>query len=173
MKWHLFRLFLTISGSALIITKTHSPGDLFRKGETLVQYTATDLAGNNRTCEIHIVIRGLFLKCLHFKWFVLLKSTKEYSSSEFWFWNSKLSNLTSREDPYNLQVLHYHSFILLKRKLNFLYRVFCVYKYNSFWFLRFCDVSICANWAKFFLFFLKKWLINETDWKNTLTSSTP
>ncbi|XP_070794674.1 sushi, von Willebrand factor type A, EGF and pentraxin domain-containing protein 1 [Pituophis catenifer annectens] len=46
------------SGSALIITKTHSPGDIFPKGETLVRYTATDLAGNNRTCEINIVIRG-------------------------------------------------------------------------------------------------------------------
>ncbi|XP_039199397.1 sushi, von Willebrand factor type A, EGF and pentraxin domain-containing protein 1-like [Crotalus tigris] len=46
------------SGSALIITKTHSPGDLFPKGETLVEYTATDLAGNNRTCEINIIIRG-------------------------------------------------------------------------------------------------------------------
>ncbi|KAG8130469.1 hypothetical protein E2320_017145, partial [Naja naja] len=32
--------------------------DLFPKGETLVWYTATDLAGNNRTCEINIVIRG-------------------------------------------------------------------------------------------------------------------
>uniref|UniRef100_A0A8D2Q1E1 Sushi, von Willebrand factor type A, EGF and pentraxin domain containing 1 n=1 Tax=Varanus komodoensis TaxID=61221 RepID=A0A8D2Q1E1_VARKO len=46
------------SGMALTITKSHSPGDLFRKGETVVQYTATDSSGNNRTCELHIVIRG-------------------------------------------------------------------------------------------------------------------
>uniref|UniRef100_A0A8D0GC18 Sushi, von Willebrand factor type A, EGF and pentraxin domain containing 1 n=1 Tax=Sphenodon punctatus TaxID=8508 RepID=A0A8D0GC18_SPHPU len=46
------------SGATLAITKSHSPGDLFPKGETTVQYTATDPSGNNRTCEIHIVIRG-------------------------------------------------------------------------------------------------------------------
>nr|XP_056705184.1 sushi, von Willebrand factor type A, EGF and pentraxin domain-containing protein 1 [Euleptes europaea] len=46
------------SGVVLTVTKSHSPGDLFPKGETLVQYMATDSAGNNRTCEIHIVIRG-------------------------------------------------------------------------------------------------------------------
>ncbi|XP_067409310.1 sushi, von Willebrand factor type A, EGF and pentraxin domain-containing protein 1 isoform X1 [Emydura macquarii macquarii] len=46
------------SGAALTITKSHSPGDLFLKGETTVQYTATDPSGNNRTCEIHIVIKG-------------------------------------------------------------------------------------------------------------------
>ncbi|EMP30778.1 Sushi, von Willebrand factor type A, EGF and pentraxin domain-containing protein 1 [Chelonia mydas] len=46
------------SGAALTITKSHSPGDLFLKGETTVQYTATDSSGNNRTCEIHIVIKG-------------------------------------------------------------------------------------------------------------------
>ncbi|XP_019410274.1 PREDICTED: sushi, von Willebrand factor type A, EGF and pentraxin domain-containing protein 1, partial [Crocodylus porosus] len=46
------------SGAALTVTKSHSPGDLFPKGETTVHYTATDPSGNNRTCEIHIVIRG-------------------------------------------------------------------------------------------------------------------
>ncbi|XP_069096987.1 sushi, von Willebrand factor type A, EGF and pentraxin domain-containing protein 1 isoform X1 [Pleurodeles waltl] len=46
------------SGAPLIVTKTHSPGDVFPLGETKVQYTATDPSGNNRTCEIHIVIRG-------------------------------------------------------------------------------------------------------------------
>ncbi|XP_061487863.1 sushi, von Willebrand factor type A, EGF and pentraxin domain-containing protein 1 isoform X2 [Rhineura floridana] len=46
------------SGAAIKITKSHSSGDLFPKGETVVQYTATDSSGNNRTCELHIVIRG-------------------------------------------------------------------------------------------------------------------
>ncbi|XP_072848120.2 sushi, von Willebrand factor type A, EGF and pentraxin domain-containing protein 1 isoform X1 [Pogona vitticeps] len=46
------------SGASLSIAKSHSPGDLFPKGETVVQYTATDSSGNNRTCELHIVIRG-------------------------------------------------------------------------------------------------------------------
>ncbi|XP_029470754.1 sushi, von Willebrand factor type A, EGF and pentraxin domain-containing protein 1 [Rhinatrema bivittatum] len=46
------------SGASLIIRKTHSSGDLFPQGETKVQYTATDLSGNNRTCELQIIIRG-------------------------------------------------------------------------------------------------------------------
>ncbi|KAL8203033.1 UNVERIFIED_CONTAM: Sushi, von Willebrand factor type A, EGF and pentraxin domain-containing protein 1 [Gekko kuhli] len=46
------------SGAVSMVTKSHLPGDLFPKGETVVQYTATDSSGNNRTCEIHIVIRG-------------------------------------------------------------------------------------------------------------------
>ncbi|MEE6459030.1 hypothetical protein FKM82_000515 [Ascaphus truei] len=46
------------SGSPLIVTKTHSPGDLFPHGETIVQYTATDPSGNSRTCEVHIIIKG-------------------------------------------------------------------------------------------------------------------
>ncbi|CAI5796534.1 von Willebrand factor type A, EGF and pentraxin domain-containing 1 [Podarcis lilfordi] len=46
------------SGVVLTITKSHSSGDLFPKGETVVQYTASDSSGNNRTCELHIVIRG-------------------------------------------------------------------------------------------------------------------
>ncbi|XP_053558647.1 sushi, von Willebrand factor type A, EGF and pentraxin domain-containing protein 1 [Bombina bombina] len=46
------------SGSPLVITKTHSPGDLFPHGETIVQYTAMDPSGNRRTCEINIIIKG-------------------------------------------------------------------------------------------------------------------
>uniref|UniRef100_A0A8C3NG23 Sushi, von Willebrand factor type A, EGF and pentraxin domain-containing protein 1 n=1 Tax=Geospiza parvula TaxID=87175 RepID=A0A8C3NG23_GEOPR len=46
------------SGGPLTITRSHAPGDLFPKGETTVQYTAVDPSGNNRTCEIHIVIKG-------------------------------------------------------------------------------------------------------------------
>uniref|UniRef100_A0A8C8AQF1 Sushi, von Willebrand factor type A, EGF and pentraxin domain-containing protein 1 n=1 Tax=Otus sunia TaxID=257818 RepID=A0A8C8AQF1_9STRI len=46
------------SGGPLTVTRSHAPGDLFPKGETTVQYTAMDPSGNNRTCEIHIVIKG-------------------------------------------------------------------------------------------------------------------
>ncbi|XP_010084896.1 PREDICTED: sushi, von Willebrand factor type A, EGF and pentraxin domain-containing protein 1-like, partial [Pterocles gutturalis] len=46
------------SGAPLTVTRSHAPGDLFPKGETTVQYTAVDPSGNNRTCEIHIVIKG-------------------------------------------------------------------------------------------------------------------
>ncbi|KAF6127568.1 sushi, von Willebrand factor type A, EGF and pentraxin domain containing 1 [Phyllostomus discolor] len=46
------------SGADLVITRSHTPGDLFPQGETVVQYTATDPSGNNRTCDIHIVIKG-------------------------------------------------------------------------------------------------------------------
>ncbi|XP_069487009.1 sushi, von Willebrand factor type A, EGF and pentraxin domain-containing protein 1 isoform X2 [Ambystoma mexicanum] len=46
------------SGAPMIVTQTHSPGDLFSLGETTVRYTATDPSGNNRTCEIHIIVRG-------------------------------------------------------------------------------------------------------------------
>uniref|UniRef100_A0A8C3QYS8 Sushi, von Willebrand factor type A, EGF and pentraxin domain-containing protein 1 n=1 Tax=Cyanoderma ruficeps TaxID=181631 RepID=A0A8C3QYS8_9PASS len=46
------------SGGPLTVTRSHAPGDLFPKGETTVQYTAVDPSGNNRTCEIHIVIKG-------------------------------------------------------------------------------------------------------------------
>lgn len=50
---------LTLLGASLTVTRSHAPGDLFPKGETTVQYTAMDPSGNNRTCEIHIVIKGL------------------------------------------------------------------------------------------------------------------
>uniref|UniRef100_H0YSS6 Sushi, von Willebrand factor type A, EGF and pentraxin domain-containing protein 1 n=1 Tax=Taeniopygia guttata TaxID=59729 RepID=H0YSS6_TAEGU len=46
------------SGGPLTVTRSHAPGNLFPKGETTVQYTAVDPSGNNRTCEIHIVIKG-------------------------------------------------------------------------------------------------------------------
>ncbi|KAJ7408534.1 hypothetical protein BTVI_59212 [Pitangus sulphuratus] len=46
------------SGGPLTVARSHAPGDLFPKGETTVQYTAVDPSGNNRTCEIHIVIKG-------------------------------------------------------------------------------------------------------------------
>nr|XP_045229548.1 sushi, von Willebrand factor type A, EGF and pentraxin domain-containing protein 1 [Macaca fascicularis] len=46
------------SGAELVITRSHTQGDLFPQGETIVQYTATDPSGNNRTCDIHIVIKG-------------------------------------------------------------------------------------------------------------------
>lgn len=46
------------SGAELVITSSHTQGDLFPHGETVVWYTATDPSGNNRTCDIHIVIKG-------------------------------------------------------------------------------------------------------------------
>ncbi|KAG8455052.1 hypothetical protein GDO86_001318 [Hymenochirus boettgeri] len=46
------------SGAPLVITKTHSPGVLFPVGKTLVQYTATDPAGNQMICDIHITVKG-------------------------------------------------------------------------------------------------------------------
>ncbi|KAM9329386.1 sushi, von Willebrand factor type A, EGF and pentraxin domain-containing protein 1 [Gastrophryne carolinensis] len=46
------------SGLPLTVTKTHSPGDLFPQGETIVEYIATDLSGNSRTCQVHIVVKG-------------------------------------------------------------------------------------------------------------------
>lgn len=50
---------LTLVGALLTVTRSHAPGDLFPKGDTTVQYTAIDPSGNNRTCEIHVVIKGL------------------------------------------------------------------------------------------------------------------
>uniref|UniRef100_A0A8C2PBT7 Sushi, von Willebrand factor type A, EGF and pentraxin domain containing 1 n=1 Tax=Capra hircus TaxID=9925 RepID=A0A8C2PBT7_CAPHI len=46
------------SGAVLTVTRSHTPGDLFPQGETVVRYTATDPSGNNRTCDIHIVVKG-------------------------------------------------------------------------------------------------------------------
>ncbi|XP_076997754.1 sushi, von Willebrand factor type A, EGF and pentraxin domain-containing protein 1 isoform X2 [Tamandua tetradactyla] len=45
------------SGSVLVITRSHTPGDLFPQGDTIVHYTATDPSGNSKTCDIHIVIQ--------------------------------------------------------------------------------------------------------------------
>ncbi|XP_043572153.1 sushi, von Willebrand factor type A, EGF and pentraxin domain-containing protein 1 isoform X1 [Chiloscyllium plagiosum] len=45
------------SGSPVTIQKTHSLGDFFPRGETVVRYTATDPSGNNRICDIRIIIR--------------------------------------------------------------------------------------------------------------------
>ncbi|XP_055359949.1 sushi, von Willebrand factor type A, EGF and pentraxin domain-containing protein 1 isoform X5 [Betta splendens] len=46
------------SGGRLTITSSHTPGTLFSVGETLVQYTATDAAGNSRTCNLTITVQG-------------------------------------------------------------------------------------------------------------------
>lgn len=48
----------------MVITRSHTPGDLFPQGETVVKYTATDPSGNNRTCDIHIVIKGIVFRSL-------------------------------------------------------------------------------------------------------------
>uniref|UniRef100_A0A3P8S3J5 Sushi, von Willebrand factor type A, EGF and pentraxin domain-containing protein 1 n=1 Tax=Amphiprion percula TaxID=161767 RepID=A0A3P8S3J5_AMPPE len=41
----------------LTVTSSHSPGSLFPVGETLVQYTATDAAGNSRTCNLTVSVQ--------------------------------------------------------------------------------------------------------------------
>ncbi|XP_061525630.1 sushi, von Willebrand factor type A, EGF and pentraxin domain-containing protein 1 isoform X5 [Phycodurus eques] len=46
------------SGGRLSVTSSHSPGSLFPAGETAVQYAATDAAGNSRTCNITVTVRG-------------------------------------------------------------------------------------------------------------------
>ncbi|TKS92960.1 Sushi, von [Collichthys lucidus] len=46
------------NGGRLTVTGSHSPGSRFPVGETLVQYTATDAAGNSRTCNLTITVQG-------------------------------------------------------------------------------------------------------------------
>lgn len=49
------------SAGRLTVTSSHSPGSQFPVGETLVQYTATDAAGNTRTCNLTITVQGAAL----------------------------------------------------------------------------------------------------------------
>uniref|UniRef100_A0AAV2KL76 Sushi, von Willebrand factor type A, EGF and pentraxin domain-containing protein 1 n=1 Tax=Knipowitschia caucasica TaxID=637954 RepID=A0AAV2KL76_KNICA len=46
------------SAGRLTVTSTHTPGSLFPDGETLVQYTATDAAGNSRICNLTVTVQG-------------------------------------------------------------------------------------------------------------------
>ncbi|KAK9524849.1 hypothetical protein VZT92_017214 [Zoarces viviparus] len=46
------------SGGRLTVTSSHTPGSVFPVGETLVQYTATDAAGNSRTCNLTVTVQG-------------------------------------------------------------------------------------------------------------------
>ncbi|XP_040039010.2 sushi, von Willebrand factor type A, EGF and pentraxin domain-containing protein 1 isoform X1 [Gasterosteus aculeatus] len=46
------------SGGRLTVTSSHTPGSVFPVGETLVQYIATDAAGNSRTCNLTITVQG-------------------------------------------------------------------------------------------------------------------
>ncbi|XP_053271757.1 sushi, von Willebrand factor type A, EGF and pentraxin domain-containing protein 1 [Pleuronectes platessa] len=46
------------SGGRLTLTSSHTPGSQFPVGETLVQYTATDAAGNSRDCNLTITVQG-------------------------------------------------------------------------------------------------------------------
>lgn len=46
-------------GGRLTVNSSHSPGSLFPVGETLVQYTATDAAGNSRTCNLTVTVQGI------------------------------------------------------------------------------------------------------------------
>ncbi|CDQ95509.1 unnamed protein product, partial [Oncorhynchus mykiss] len=53
-----FVCFVPFSGGRLSVSTTHTPGSLFPVGETVVSYTATDQAGNNRTCHLTITVQG-------------------------------------------------------------------------------------------------------------------
>ncbi|XP_028329615.1 sushi, von Willebrand factor type A, EGF and pentraxin domain-containing protein 1 isoform X2 [Gouania willdenowi] len=46
------------SGGRLSVTSTHSPGSGFPVGESVVQYVASDAAGNSRTCNLTITVQG-------------------------------------------------------------------------------------------------------------------
>ncbi|XP_018585768.2 sushi, von Willebrand factor type A, EGF and pentraxin domain-containing protein 1 isoform X1 [Scleropages formosus] len=46
------------SGAALHVTSTHTPGSTFPTGEATVRYTATDPSGNNRTCDLQVIVQG-------------------------------------------------------------------------------------------------------------------
>ncbi|XP_008426204.1 sushi, von Willebrand factor type A, EGF and pentraxin domain-containing protein 1 isoform X1 [Poecilia reticulata] len=46
------------SGGRLTVTSSHKPGSLFPVGETVVQYTATDTAGNSRICNLTVTVQG-------------------------------------------------------------------------------------------------------------------
>lgn len=52
-------LSVCLSGGRLTVTSRHSPGSLFPVGETVVQYTATDAAGNSRTCNLTVTVQGI------------------------------------------------------------------------------------------------------------------
>ncbi|XP_068164048.1 sushi, von Willebrand factor type A, EGF and pentraxin domain-containing protein 1 isoform X1 [Antennarius striatus] len=47
------------SGGRLKVTSSHRLGSVFPVGESVVQYTATDAAGNSRTCNLTITVQGL------------------------------------------------------------------------------------------------------------------
>lgn len=57
-KWN-NHLSVCLSGGRLTVTSRHSPGSLFPVGETVVQYTATDAAGNSRTCNLTVTVQGI------------------------------------------------------------------------------------------------------------------
>ncbi|PWA28849.1 hypothetical protein CCH79_00012875 [Gambusia affinis] len=47
-----------IQSGRLTVTSSHRLGSLFPVGETVVQYTATDTAGNSRVCNLTITVQG-------------------------------------------------------------------------------------------------------------------
>lgn len=66
-------LCVILSGGRLTVTSSHTPGSLFPVGETLVQYTATDAAGNSRTCNLTITVQGAELTDV--TWLFILAAT--------------------------------------------------------------------------------------------------
>ena len=43
------------------VVKSHTPGNVFGGGTTIVNYTATDLAGNANYCLMDITVTGITL----------------------------------------------------------------------------------------------------------------
>lgn len=73
---------MCVSGGRLTVTSSHSPGSQFPVGETVVQYTATDAAGNTRTCNLTITVQGsertFLISCSWMNFFSLQFKTSQY-----------------------------------------------------------------------------------------------
>lgn len=63
--WFIALFFCSIGGR-LTVTSSHRLGSLFPVGETVVQYTATDTAGNSRVCNLTITVQGVNKKSILF-----------------------------------------------------------------------------------------------------------
>ena len=51
-----------ISGVSPEVTSNYAPNSTFSVGTTLVQYTATDIAGNQTTCGFNVLVIGKIAK---------------------------------------------------------------------------------------------------------------
>ena len=49
--------------SAVTVSQSHSPGDAFALGSTLVTYTFSDAAGNDAICPFLVSIAGKLIRC--------------------------------------------------------------------------------------------------------------
>ena len=59
-------VFSDNSGVALTVDRTHAEVNRFSIGTTLIKYTATDKFGNNATCVIKVVVKGMEFSNLDF-----------------------------------------------------------------------------------------------------------